>query len=265
MLPLRSIKSLYPLALAEGEGIGTAYEYFAKRLRLAPWLATLPQPQRMLIGGLPQKYGSSLDFLLLAQELGASEIVAIDDRAAALEKCRQSLAAAATVSGLTRVRPRFVLVRDIRQITELNETFDLCLSSEVLQRLDPLGSRAYLSRIAKLATSVALFAPNGDNSSHTTISGLAGLCLDDLHALVQEIGPSGDFGYVDMPPFPPGLTRSAEQRERASSGRFEQIAMWLLGRYARAERWFPGAWRRRQSHIIFAFTTVSGLGNWQAA
>ena len=38
VLQKRSIKSLYPLALAEGEGVGTAYEYFAKRLILGRWL-----------------------------------------------------------------------------------------------------------------------------------------------------------------------------------------------------------------------------------
>jgi hypothetical protein len=265
MLPLRSVKSLYPLALAEGEGIGTAYEYFAKRLRLAPWLATRPSPQRVLIGGLPEKYGSSLDFLLLAQELNASEILVMDDRAAALEKCRRSLAAAVALNELTRVRPRFVAVRDIRGIAELNETFDLCLSSEVLQRIDVRDRSAYLNRIAELANSIALFAPNGDNSRHATISGLVSLRLIELHALADEIGTTDNFGYVDMPPFPPGITRSAELRERASSGRFEQIAMSLLGHYARAERVFPSRWRRRQSHIVFAFATASMLGCSQAA
>ena len=39
MLPTNAtVKSLYPLALAEGEGVGTAYEYLAKRLTLSRWL-----------------------------------------------------------------------------------------------------------------------------------------------------------------------------------------------------------------------------------
>jgi hypothetical protein len=256
MLPSRSIKSLYTLALAEGEGLGTAYEYFAKRLRLAPWLQNFPRPPRILVAGLPEKYGSSLDFLLLAQELTASDFVVIDDRTAALTKCGRSLNAAVALNELTQLRPRFVLVRNITEISELNEAFDLCLSSEVLQRLDGSNRRAYLSRIAKLATSVALFVPNGDNSSHATRSGLGSFRLSELQALTEEIGTAGDFDYVDMPPFPPGLTRSAELRERASSGRFEQIAMWLLGHYARAERSFPSRWRRRKSHIVFAFATA---------
>ncbi|MGB9485744.1 MAG: hypothetical protein WCD04_06500, partial [Terriglobia bacterium] len=101
MLPLRSINSLYPLALAEGEGIGTAYEYYAKRLVLARWLASLRPPRRLLIAGLPEKYGSSLDFFLLAQDLAVTEVVVIEDRPWALEKCRRSLAAAQAIGELT--------------------------------------------------------------------------------------------------------------------------------------------------------------------
>ena len=74
MLPFRTIKSLYPLALAEGEGVGTAYEYFAKRLVLSSWLAKLPTVRRLIIAGLPEKYGSSLDFLLIAQEMGVASL-----------------------------------------------------------------------------------------------------------------------------------------------------------------------------------------------
>ncbi len=66
MLPTHSIKALYALALAEGEGMGTAYEYYAKRLILGRWLAERPRPASILIAGLPQKYGASLDLLLLA-------------------------------------------------------------------------------------------------------------------------------------------------------------------------------------------------------
>ncbi|MBK8128985.1 MAG: hypothetical protein IPK53_08585 [bacterium] len=39
-----------------------------------------------------------------------------------------------------------------------------------------------------------------------------------------------------MPPFPPGITRSDEQREQATSGRMEALAMQGLGYYARGRR-----------------------------
>ncbi|HEX6383064.1 MAG TPA: hypothetical protein VF177_00200, partial [Anaerolineae bacterium] len=93
MIPIHSIKSLYTLALAEGEGVGTAYEYYAKRLVLSPWLRQVRRPQRVLVAGLPQKYGASLDFLLLAAEVGAA-VVVIDERPPAVAKFQRALAAA---------------------------------------------------------------------------------------------------------------------------------------------------------------------------
>jgi len=254
MLPFRSIKALYRLALAEGEGIGTAYEYFAKRLVLGRWLAGRARPRRLLIAGLPEKYGSSLDFLLIAEELDAAEIVVVDDRPAALEKGRKGLAAAQAKGELTGLQPQFVLWSDLGRAPELTVGFDVCLGSEVLQRLGAAAGQRYVTNLARLAPAIALFAPNGDNSSHTNISGLSGLRLTDLQALLQKAGARADVGYIDMPPFPPGITRSAEQRQQASSGLLEGLVMWSLAYYARLERLFPRGWRRHYSHIVYALT-----------
>lgn len=257
MHPVRSIRSLYPPALAEGEGVGTAYEYFAKRLRLARWLTSLPRPRSVLIAGLPEKYGSSLDFLLLAKELGAAKAVVIDDRGPALEKLKQSLARAQVIGELIGLQPQCVQVAEMARCAELTDVFDLCLCSEVLQRLDVEARQPYVRRLGELAPRVALFAPNGDNPAHTNVSGLSGIGLNELRALAEATGSVVDAGYVDMPPFPPGLTRSAEQRERAVAGGFEGLAMAGLSYYARLETWFPPRWRRRQSHIVYALVETS--------
>jgi hypothetical protein len=254
MLPFRSIKSLYRLALAEGEGIGTAYEYFAKRLVLGRWLAGRARPRRLLIAGLPEKYGSSLDFLLIAEELGAAEIVVTDDRPAALEKGRKGLAAAQARGELTGVQPQFALLSDLGRAPGLTASFDICLGSEVLQRLSAAAGQQYVANLARLTPAFALFAPNGDNPNHTNISGLSGLRLTDLQALLQKAGTRADVGYIDMPPFPPGITRSEEQRQQASSGRLEGLVMWSLGYYAHLERSFPSRWRQHHSHIVYALT-----------
>jgi len=103
-----TVKSLYPLALAEGEGVGTAYEYFAKRLALRRWLGKVPASPRLLIAGLPQKYGTSLDFFLLAAELGAQLTVA-DDRHWALEKAANAVASAQAQGLLSGLTPHFVV------------------------------------------------------------------------------------------------------------------------------------------------------------
>ena len=258
MLPTHSIKALYALALAEGEGMGTAYEYYAKRLILGRWLAERPRPASILIAGLPQKYGASLDFLLLAGELGAT-VTVVDERPAALARLERALGAAA--GGLPLARPAVALVA-LPDLPGLHGRFDLALSSEVLQRLDPAGRAAYVTALRARAAAVALFAPNADNPAHTGRSGLAGLTLAELRALLSETAPSPlavggrpsavVSAYVDMPPFPPGITRSDEQREQATQGAFEALVMSGLRVYAHAERFLPGGLRRRQSHIVYA-------------
>lgn len=272
MLPSYPLKHLYTLALAEGEGMGTAYEYYAKRLALGRWLAGRPRPASLLVAGLPEKYGASLDFLLLAGELGAA-VTVVDDRPAALERLRGALAVLEE-SPLPLARPTCLLA-DLPGLAALRGRFDLALSSEVLQRLTPEERPAYIARLLALAPALALFAPNAGNPAHTGRSGLAGLRLEELRALVGDDGrpltadrwqqttndgavvggrqPAVNSGYVDMPPFPPGITRSDAQREQATQGRFEAMVMWGLRYYAHGERVLPGAIRRRQSHIVYAF------------
>ncbi|WP_420644338.1 hypothetical protein [Candidatus Leptofilum sp.] len=248
MLKSLSIKELYVPALAEGEGVGTAYEYFAKRLVLARWLKNQPKPAHLLIAGLPEKYGSSLDFLQVAHELDAA-VTIVDERPSALQKLQKSLAAAQKERWLTAVSPQLIPVHHLADLGEIAPEFDLCLGSEGLQRLDASDRPEYLRHVWRLASRAALFAPNGDNMAHTNISGLAGVTLAEMQELV---GPNAKTGYIDMPPFPPGITRSDEQREQATSSRFEAIAMWGLGFYARLEHFLPTAVRRSQSHIVYA-------------
>ena len=247
MIQTLSIKSLYTLALAEGEGVGTAYEYFAKRLILVRWLRNQAKPKRLLIAGLPEKYGSSLDFLQLAQELDAA-VTVVDERPSALQKLQGSLAAAQREGWLTAVSPQLVPVSHLASLHELAPEFDLCLGSEGLQRLAAATRADYMHQVQRLAARVALFAPNGDNMAHANISGLAGVTLAEMRQLVGD----APTGYIDMPPFPPGITRSDEQREQATSGKFEAVAMWGLGYYARMEHFLPTAVRRKQSHILYA-------------
>lgn len=250
-----SIKSLYTLALAEGEGVGTAYEYFAKRLVLRPFLKKQSSIKRILVAGLPQKYGSSLDHLLLAEELGA-EVVVVDERAEALEKLNQSLASAREMGWLTAVNPQCVPVEKLSDLSSVSGQFDLAISNEVLQRLPENERENYVQVQADLATAVAIFCPNAQNPDHAAHSGLATLHLHELQSLITQLlnDPITRSGYIDMPPFPTGVVRSEEQRAQASSGKFEAFAMWGLGHFARFERLIPGSIRHQKSHIIYALT-----------
>jgi hypothetical protein len=255
MLSTHSIRALYGPALAEGEGVGTAYEYFAKRLLLGRWLGGW-RPQRILIAGLPEKYGSSLDFLLLAADLEA-EVTVFDDRQSALARLGEALEVATDLSGNTQLsfaRPNCRLISDLGEVAKSSERWDLLLSSEVVQRLPGSIRGRYLGEAVEAAGRVALFMPNADNPAHTKLSGLRGLGLDELRGLVAAAGDGKvkwQSGYIDMPPFPPGMIRSEAQRQQASTGMAEGMAMWGLGYYARLERFFPASLRRRNAHIVY--------------
>ena len=80
-----NIRSLYAINLVEGEGVGTAYEYYVKLRKLERFVNSIERPKRILIAGLPERYGLSMDFFLLGQMLQA-ETVAIDERSDALER-----------------------------------------------------------------------------------------------------------------------------------------------------------------------------------
>lgn len=246
-----SVSQLYPYAMAEGEGVGTAYEYFAKRLLLTRWMGPDFVPERILIAGTPEKYGSSLDFALIAHEFGA-HLTVMDERPEALAKFEKSMTAVQKNGHLKDLSWHARNVGELAGLEVGAENFDLALSSEVLQRISESDQRRYVLATRQLALRVALFCPNADNPSHTDQSGLAGLTLENLQGLIGEW--ASRTGYIDMPPFPPGLTRSDEQRKQAATGRLESMVMTGLGLYARLERLVPQRIRRRQSHIVYAFS-----------
>jgi hypothetical protein len=260
MLKKYSIKDLYALALAEGEGMGTAYEYYAKRRVLGRWLAGLPTVQSILVAGLPERYGASMDFVLLATELGA-RLTIIDDRPEALTRLTTAIQALRKIPAAPHVDTAAVaFVADLRTMLALQDTFDLALSSEVLQRLSPTGRISYVNRLGDCARRLALFAPNSDNQAHITISGLEGLSESELIKLMVDMkrirfpkSRNQVVGTIDMPPFPPGITRSEAQRAQATRGRSEALAMWGLEGFAYLEEWFPESLRRKKAHIVYTF------------
>jgi hypothetical protein len=250
-----SIKGLYPYALAEGEGVGTAYEYYVKRLVLNRWLNGRKRSiKRVVVAGMPEKYGSSLDFWLLAEQLGAS-LTIFEDRKDAIDKAMQAREEACRAGLLSNWQPEYKLIASMDQI---GGEYDLGLASEVLQRLEPTQQQDYVRRLGTACTAFVLFAPNGDNMAHTTHSGLSGITLSGMDALLAEAAGISASGYIDMPPFPPGITRSDEQRTQASSGVAEAVAMRGLGVYARLERLFPMRIRRSQSHIVYGIAHRQG-------
>lgn len=255
MLPTLSLRMLYPLALTEGEGMGTAYEYFVRRRLLAQWLKARPRPQRLLIAGLPEKYGFSLDFFLMAQEW-AAELVVVDERPQRLEKCRKAVAAAQRQGYFHNLDPHYLPVSDLVHLPELTGSFDLAFCAELVQRIPPEWFPRYWRAIWERATSAALFAPNANNTSHVSYSRLHGVYLDDMKTIAL-MAPEATvrIGYLDTPPFPPGVSRTLEQREHALTGQFNAVSVRLLEWYARLEPSFSKRWSRGRAHTVYTLAS----------
>ena len=243
MSRLGSIGELYAYALAEGEGVGTAYEYVAtaRFLRLR-----LRRDARVLVAGLPERYGTSLDFAILAHRAGARLLV-VDERAEAIERARRAIVAMQADGRLLGLDVTYREIPSLAAMAEV-EPHDVVLSCEVLQRVPPAARPAFVATLRARAPVGAVFVPNGDNQSHVKISGLDGLSRRALKALFE--GPGYRFAYVDMPPFPPGIARTPEQRTQAATGRAEALAMLGLDVFCAAEPLVPAVLKRHLAHIV---------------
>jgi len=246
-MPL-SIRELYAYALAEGEGVGTAYEYYVKRRVLAPLLRTLPAAASVLVAGLPEKYGTSLDLVLAASERGARTLL-VDERAGAIERARTAIDTATRAGKLPAAKVELQAIPSLADLSAL-PSHDVVLSCEVVQRLSGDAQRRYVQAIGELAPHGIAFVPNSENRSHLAISGLSGLDRRSLRALFESRPVR--TGYVDLPPFPPGIKRSEAQRARASTGLTEAVAMRALEIYSVSERLLPSRVKRRFAHIVYA-------------
>lgn len=251
---LPTIRALYPFALAEGEGVGTAYEYVAKAAFMRPLARELGYrgseggrgAPRILVAGLPEKYGTSLDFAILAQSLDA-DLLIVDDRTSAVERAQKAIEVLRRGGRLAALRVKYRTVPTLGDVTKL-EPHDVVLSCEVLQRVGAAARSGFADGLRSLAPRGAVFVPNSENASHLKISGLHGLSGGELSALF----PGAAWDYVDMPPFPPGITRSADQRSRASTGMFEALAMRGLDAYCKGESLVPAFLKKHVAHIVCA-------------
>jgi hypothetical protein len=58
-----------------------------------------------------------------------------------------------------------------------------------------------------------------------------------------------DSGLLDMPPFPPGLSRSQAKRERAAASKVEGVIMDALAVYCSFENFCPRFVKAKLAHI----------------
>ena len=258
-LTSESIRSLYALNLLEGEGLGTSYEYYVKLRRLKRFILSVGPPKKILIAGLPERYGLSLDFFLLGRMLCA-DVFVVDERSERLDKAKSVLEILKRTKAWRDNEVTFMKVEDISDIagkTFLNDHFDLSLSCEVLQRLEG-SQKKYVSGLMKVSSNFSLFVPNEKNQAHTRISALKGIRLDELVSLIQseEAGiQMYDHGYIDIPPFPPGVSRSQKKREKASKSWAVKTFMKGLEIYSHLENMLPSRVKEKQAHIVYVMVS----------
>ena len=230
---LFDLKFWYRLNLLEGEGLGSSYEYVNKLHKLKSWFSD-KRLNKVVIAGLPGKYGFSLDLILFSFLAGANEIIVVDDRQA-------------KIKALTRILKSDLLpvaLRDIIQIKLLTRQqltsprfykdhfgkVDLVANSEVIQNWTESERKNWVKGMTQLTRNLVIFVPNKGNQAHMTVSKLKNLSIDEVNKLTPKPKTTG---YIDMPPFPPGIKRSDEQKGALAESKFfwfplsKALEMWM--------------------------------------
>lgn len=187
------------LAFLEGEGLGTAYEYYAKYSVLKSQLLK-KKPSKILIAGLPEKYGYSLDFSRYAFSSGA-ELTVIDERRDRILTHKKLINK--ILPSNSQFNVNYLPIESWNHLPKL-DSYDIALSCEVLQRLHDEDKKKYANFLGNTANAVAIFTPNAENKSHVTISGLNTLNINELVDIFSRYFIITSYGFLDMPPFPPG-------------------------------------------------------------
>ena len=252
-MAISKLDRLLELALKQGEGFGTAYEYYVKLHLLRKFFAkTDCQPKSILIAGLPEKYGYSLDIALLSQDLNA-ELTVLDDR----EDCLDKFTKLSQELGILDVEHcKLVSVSDWANLS-LNKEYDLIVSCEVLQRLNDSQRISYVRDLALMAKCLAIFTPNSGNRSHTKLSRLNSLSIQELIAFISKTDLHVfDTDYLDAPPFPSGVKINRDTHQNQQYNKYFHKAMIvLLSTWTRVERICPRLIMKRFSHIVYILAT----------
>lgn len=223
-----NIKSFYEIALLEGEGLGTAYEYFQKQRILDNNLKSRLKDKKIkkvLIYGLPKRYGYSLDFFMYCKKIKA-DVYLYENRKEKINKLFKYL------KRLNLSKPKI--------IQKLDTKYDLILSCEVLQNITKEKRIKILSEFKKISKDTFIFVPNKHNQSHNKISRLKSLDKKDFMFIKEK-----KEGFIDMPPFPPGIKRKKKVKSK--------LFINILQLYTYLEKYFPKFIKKRFSHIFYIY------------
>ncbi|OGF52345.1 MAG: hypothetical protein A2044_01885 [Candidatus Firestonebacteria bacterium GWA2_43_8] len=240
------MKKFYEVALLEGEGLGTAYEYYMKRRLLVKLFRKEGQLDSFCVFGLPEKYGTSMDFCLLAGEVKAGRVTVLDERSEAVKKC--------TVA-VEKLKENKLLSDSLLHVKEgldiKDEKYDFITNCDVFQRFSEEEALKMIEGAAENSKLSVFFLPNGFNVSHVPAPGRKAInpveFVKKLSGKVAVIG----WGYIDMPPFPSGSKISEEKKKAVKSGLFNFAVFVVLKLWAVVEMLTPSFIRKKYSHAFY--------------
>ena len=213
-------------AFLEGEGLGTAYEYYTKYNVLKDSILAR-RVDRLLIAGLPEKYGYSMDFTGYAIHSNA-ELTIMDERPYKIAKHKLITEKLFGKEAFDKVK--YVYVKS--WLKPPHTSFhDIALSCEVFQRFSEKEKEIYVAFLCDSANCVAIFVPNAANKAHSTISKLRTVSLNELTRHFQPRFRIDRRGYLDMPPSPPGRYATSSHQDtlkRRLSCQILEAWYWLI-------------------------------------
>ena len=238
------MQKFYDLAITEGEGLGTAYEYLVKR-RLLNKIIPKNRKPRILIAGLPERYGYSLDFISFCEDYNLDYEV-IDERADKIDRLKR-------ISKKTHNRLKLAQSCDLCKLGNVysEKHFDFAFSCEVLQRFSHADRTQYIKILKRIAKNTILFVPNGDNKAHDVCSGLSAIKQRELVGQFNSIYNHRirDMDYIDMPPWPPGIKRNIFKETMNNS--VVNILLNILQIVSVIEPLCPVFIKSRYAHLIY--------------
>ena len=240
----RLARKFYDLAIKEGEGLGTVYEYLVK-YKLLNKILPKGRNHKVLVAGLPEKYGYSSDFFSFCEERDLDYEI-IDERTDRIDRFKQIFKKTYS-SKVSAQSCNLCVLDDIYS----QRHFDLALSCEVLQRLSLDNQIRYIRSLKKIAKKVILFVPNGDSNGHQSHSGLntvtMGAIIKQLD--IADSGKHYDTGYIDMPPWPPGAKGSPLKSDIGRA--ICNISLNILQVISALEPFYPQFFKLKYSHLIY--------------
>lgn len=250
-----SLAKMYPINLLEGEGLGLTYEHFVKWGLLQNFFSKTFFPKSILVAGLSQKYGFNLDFLMLAHSLN-SRIYFLDERKERLGNLRLAIGEIEKM-GYYFAGDQIQLIKVKRFIEHHpNQKVDLLINCEVLQQYSEKERKIFMKNFLPICKIAAFFSPNKGNEAHLLISNLPSLTVEQLEESVRGYGwKAFSNGFIDVPPFPPGIKRTESQRSNLLNSFFGKFLIVFLTVWANLERFLPRFVLKKKAHIVYILLT----------